>query len=219
MAGLTAAQRQQYDEQGYVVFKRLLAPEALQPLIDDIGAEVDQRAREYYAKGLVKSLHAEHGFETRLAKLWAECEAIHRHWSGGRHAGPGLFSLLTHPKLLDIAESIVGPEVHCEGRHRLRPKLPHWDEVTVPWHDDTSLRGATHHLLPGASRPGHTGPALQSHGTVAGAPDDAAARAGVLAPTGRGERGERLSPAAPRWAPSRPTIRVCMGSGEGGDGA
>lgn len=137
MVGLTSAQRQQYDEEGYVLFKGLLEPEELQPLIDDISAEVDQRAHEYHAKGLVRSIHAEHGFKTRLAKLWEECEAIHQHWYGGRHAGPGLFSLLTHTKLLDIAESLVGPEVHCEGRHRLRPKLPHWDEVTVPWHDDT----------------------------------------------------------------------------------
>ena len=141
MAGLTPAQKQQYDEQGYVVFRQLLVPEELQPLIDDISAEVDQRARAYYAKGQVKSLYAEHGFETRLAKLWAECEAIHQHWVGGRHAGPGLFSLLTHPKLLDIAESIVGPEVHCQGRHRLRPKVPDWDQVTVPWHDDTPFGG------------------------------------------------------------------------------
>lgn len=139
MNGLTDNQRQDYEEQGYVLLKKMFEPRELQPLIDDISAEVDQRAQEYYAKGLVKSLYTEHGFETRLAKLWEDCEAIHQHWYGGRHAGPGLFSVLTHPKMLDVAESIVGPEVHCEGRHRLRPKLPNWNKVTVPWHDDTSF--------------------------------------------------------------------------------
>jgi hypothetical protein len=30
--------------------------------------------------------------------------------------------LLRHPVLVDIAESIVGPEVHCQGRYRFRPR-------------------------------------------------------------------------------------------------
>ena len=54
----------------------------------------------------------------------------------GAHTGPALFDLLINPKLLDIAESLVGPEIMCHPAYRVRPKLPEHDRTLVPWHQD-----------------------------------------------------------------------------------
>ena len=137
MAGLTAEQKQHYDEQGYVFLRGLFDPEELQPLIAEIEAKVDQVAHDYYAAGQLTSLHEEYGLKHRLRKMVEECDDVYQEIPGGQFCGPALFEILRHPKLVDIAEAIVGPEVHCEGRHRLRPKLPQYGLADFRWHEDT----------------------------------------------------------------------------------
>jgi hypothetical protein len=53
-------------------------------------------------------------------------------------AGPGIFHLITHPRLLDLAESLVGPEIIASSVYRLRPKIPGFDHGVVPWHQDSA---------------------------------------------------------------------------------
>lgn len=137
MAGLTEDQKKQYEEQGYVLFRELIGPEHLQPLINEIEAEVGKLGRKYYDEGRISSLHDEAGFKSRFLKMVEDCDDIYDELLGSRFLGPELFKILSHPRLLDIAESIVGPEVHCEGRHRLRPKLPNYGSADYRWHEDT----------------------------------------------------------------------------------
>lgn len=137
MAQLTREQQQQYDEQGFVLLRGLLQPDELQPLIREIEAAVDQLGRDYQAAGRLRSLHADAPFQTRFLKMVEECPAIYPELTGSRLMGPALFQLLSHAKLVDLAESIVGPEVQCEGRHRLRPKLPNFEAADFRWHEDT----------------------------------------------------------------------------------
>ena len=70
-------------------------------------------------------------------KLVEDCGDIYNELVGSALMGPELFKILSSPQLVDIAECIVGPEVHCEGRHRLRPKLPHYGVADYRWHEDT----------------------------------------------------------------------------------
>jgi phytanoyl-CoA hydroxylase len=137
MVQLTTEQKQQYEEQGFVLLRGLLQPDELQPLIREIEAAVDRLAREYLAEGRLTGLHAEQPFITRFLKLVEDCPALYPELTGSRLMGPALFELLRHPKLVDLAESVVGPEVHCEGRHRLRPKLPNFEAADFRWHEDT----------------------------------------------------------------------------------
>ena len=48
-----------------------------------------------------------------------------------------MFRIISHPKLVDIVEGIVGREVRCEGRHRLRAKVPNFGVANLTWHEDT----------------------------------------------------------------------------------
>ena len=52
--------------------------------------------------------------------------------------GPGFFQLITHPKLLDLAESLCGEELIASSVYRLRPKIPHYSYGAVPWHQDSA---------------------------------------------------------------------------------
>jgi hypothetical protein len=137
MAGLTEAQQRQYEEQGFVVFERLFDPAELQPVIDELTADVDRLARRYLAEGRIAALGEGQGFRTRLIGLFEQCEALRDEFVGSRHIGPATFELLRHPSLLDIAEGIVGPEVHCQGRYRFRPKLPGLAAGDFRFHEDT----------------------------------------------------------------------------------
>ena len=137
MKGLTAEQRQQYDQEGYVLLRGLFAPEDLRPLVEEIEDAVERVGREYHADGRIKSLYESDGFKQRFLKMTNDCQDIYDELVGSRLMGPELFNLLSHPTLLDIVEHIVGPEVQCEGRHRLRPKLPNYDVADFRWHEDT----------------------------------------------------------------------------------
>src|SRR5688500_2279843 len=106
MAGLTAEQRRQYEEQGFVVFERLFDPTELQPMIAELEATVDRLARDYRDEGRIKSLCEGDGFRTRLIGLFAQCEAMRDEFVGGRDVGRAIFDLLKHSSLLDIAEDL-----------------------------------------------------------------------------------------------------------------
>ncbi|MYD50925.1 MAG: phytanoyl-CoA dioxygenase family protein [Dehalococcoidia bacterium] len=137
MSGLTSEQKQQYDELGYVLLKGLFDAGELQPLIDELDTEIDRIARAYHADGLTESLYADEGFETRFMRIVKDAEQAYREMVDSKFLGPEVFRLLSHPAFLDIVEDIVGPEVHCQGRHRLRPKLPNFGVADFRWHEDT----------------------------------------------------------------------------------
>ena len=64
-------------------------------------------------------------------------EIVEAIWDGQLH-GPAFFDLITNPKLLDVAESLVGPEIIASSVYRLRPKLPGHRKSPVPWHQDSA---------------------------------------------------------------------------------
>ena len=60
-----------------------------------------------------------------------------------------LFDLWIQPAILDIVESITGPEIQINGDFWIRPKLPAEEITTAPWHQDSGYMPDTaHNLLP-----------------------------------------------------------------------
>ena len=57
----------------------------------------------------------------------------------GQLSGPAFFNLICHPKLLDIAEQLCGPELIGSSVYRLRPKVPDHKRSPVPWHQDSGI--------------------------------------------------------------------------------
>ncbi len=138
MAGLTSEQKQQYDDLGYVLLEGLFDPAELKPFIDEIDTAVDRVARSYHAAERIRSTYGDEGFETRFMSIVEDAKEAYEEVVGSVLMGPELFAILSHSRLLDIVEGIIGPEVHCEGRHRLRPKLPNYGVADFRWHEDTA---------------------------------------------------------------------------------
>lgn len=134
---LTSDQIAEFDHEGYLVVEGLFDDSDLQPVIDEINDEIDRRARELMAAGELSRLYAEEGFETRLTRITAETEKLYWSINSGQLSGPAIFELLTNPKLLDLVESLVGPEIIASSVYRLRPKIPGHDHGVVPWHQDS----------------------------------------------------------------------------------
>jgi hypothetical protein len=81
--------------------------------------------------------YAECDFEHRLDLISRETDQIALAIWNGTLAGPAVFDLIRHPKLLDIAEQLCGPELIASSVYRLRPKVPGHRNGPVPWHQDS----------------------------------------------------------------------------------
>ena len=136
-APLHADQLAQFERDGYLIVPNLFTDADLQPVIDEISGEVDGRARELVAAGELSRAYEEEGFETRLAHISRETDKVALSIWDGTLAGPAIFGLLTHPRLLDVAEQMCGPELIASSVYRLRPKIPGHDKGPVPWHQDS----------------------------------------------------------------------------------
>ncbi len=136
-APLNADRLAQFERNGYLIVPDLFTDADLQPVIDEITGEVDLRARELVAAGELSRPYDEKNFETRLAHISRETDKIALSIWDGTLAGPAIFGLLTHPRLLDVAEQMCGPELIASSVYRLRPKIPGHDKGPVPWHQDS----------------------------------------------------------------------------------
>lgn len=134
---LSAPQIAEFHREGYLVVRDVFTQDDLQPVIDEICQAVDRRARKLVEEGVLSRTYAEEGFETRLTRITAETERLYWSISSGKLAGRGIFRLLSHPKLLDLAEALVGPEIVASSVYRLRPKVPGFAHGVVPWHQDS----------------------------------------------------------------------------------
>jgi phytanoyl-CoA hydroxylase len=134
---LNADQIAQFHNEGYLVVDDLFHDADLQPVIDELAEEVDRRARELVAAGELSRDYADEGFETRLTRITAETHQLYWSIASGRLAGAAIFGLLANPKLVDLAESLVGPEIIASSVYRLRPKVPGLPHGVVPWHQDS----------------------------------------------------------------------------------
>jgi ectoine hydroxylase-related dioxygenase (phytanoyl-CoA dioxygenase family) len=163
MAALTADQKHQFGQEGYVVVHGLFDPEAdLRPIIAEYEQVLDRLATELHAAGKISQTYAELPFSQRLIEVYKESGQVHAQYfdfslpqSGITHdtpfwAGPAVFRILRHPELLDAIESLIGPEIFSNPVQHIRLKPPEHltprDEQTgqvqlgaTPWHQDQGV--------------------------------------------------------------------------------
>ncbi len=139
--GLTPQQIQQFHDDGCLIVRDLLPREALQPLIDELVQKVDDLANEAVRQGLLDAANTfeDTPFETRLALVSDACSERNWLWRqvhGKQQKTAGMFTLRTWAALLDVVESLIGPEILAHPQTVLRVKLPDQEETVVPWHQD-----------------------------------------------------------------------------------
>ncbi len=130
-------QLEQFHSEGYLMVPQVFGDADLKAVEGEITAEIDRLARELVQAGELSHTYEEFGFETRLAHISRETDKVARAMWGGCLSGPAFFGLITHPKLLDLAEALCGPEVIASSVYRLRPKIPNYNFGAVPWHQDS----------------------------------------------------------------------------------
>ncbi len=134
---LTDSQVRHFHREGYLVVEGVFPDGDLQPVVDEIDREVNRRAAMLIAEGALNCTYADAGFERQLALISRETDALALSIWNGILSGPGIFHILSHPRLLDIAEDFCGPEIIVSSVYRLRPKIPRYGYGAVPWHQDS----------------------------------------------------------------------------------
>ena len=140
--GLTPQQIQQFKDDGFLIIRDLLPRESVQPLIDELTQRVDEATDEAVKQGVLdpKNTFDDAPFETRLAQVCKACTepdwVWHRYFSSQKPRSAGMFALRTAPALLDVAESLMGPEILAHPQFSCRAKLPDQDLTVIPWHQD-----------------------------------------------------------------------------------
>lgn len=153
--------RQQFAEEGYAIVEDVLDPRRdFAPVVAELNEILDGIAADLLAEGAIASTYADLPFEQRLIQVCAESgrnfpqhfdftlpqTGIQRHTP--IYVGPALFRLLTNPRLLDLVEEMIGPEVFCNPVQHVRMKLPpravaaglkHTLVTRVPWHQDNGV--------------------------------------------------------------------------------
>ena len=162
MPGLSAAQLAQFDRDGYLVVENVLDPVAdIQPLFAEYTAILDGIIDGLIADGTLTSRYEHLSFTDRLTQVCMESGRVYSShfdislpqrgvkYDTPMHVGPAVFNLLTSPRLLDVVESIVGPEVYSNPVQHIRTKLPpkvfeHGATMNglvgkVEWHQDNGV--------------------------------------------------------------------------------
>lgn len=130
---LTRDQFQHFVDEGYVIVEGALTGDDLDPVIAGIESFVDERARALHREGRITDLHENEPFERRLALITRENTAIYDDIDIMHMRAEAAFRFLGNDRMLDLVESLVGPEITCSPIQHLRAKLPE-DLNSLPGH-------------------------------------------------------------------------------------
>jgi len=134
---VTKAQMDFFHLNGYLVVEDVLDPtKDIAPIIRDYELYLDQLASEWLRSGTIESDRAGLTFEKRIARHIVEDginvaryfdislpDAVIRE-DEPMHLSQPVFELLTHPRLLDVVEAFVGPEILSNPIQHVRIKPP-----------------------------------------------------------------------------------------------
>lgn len=157
---LDESQRRSFAENGFLAIERLLDEDDLTPIQAEYAALLDELATALHGAGRISETYCGLPFAERYTRILALHPDLHRHFNislpliNGEvdaesyhvHAGPAVFGLLRHPRILDVVESILGPEISSSPVQQMRMKPPesrvgeglkgHSNVGATTWHQD-----------------------------------------------------------------------------------
>ncbi len=163
MVGLTAAQVDQFHEDGYLKVDALISPaEVLDPLIREYEGVLDRLATALHAAGRIADTYADLSFSDRFIQIERETNETNAQFfdfslpqgnvkvDTPMWLGPAVFRALVHPHLLDAVESVIGGEIYSNPVQHVRIKSPERlgarEEATgrtkmgaTNWHQDNGV--------------------------------------------------------------------------------
>lgn len=157
---LTGRQMAFFEENGYLVVDDILGPDrVIAPIRREYAGIMDGLYDTWFAEGLVTARPETLDFDGKLIEAYrAGCDwfqPMDISLPGDRirddtpmHFGPAVFDLLTAPRLLDLAEDLIGPEITSTPIQHVRIKPPatelQADEIrahvtSTDWHQDRGV--------------------------------------------------------------------------------
>jgi len=155
---LDQQQLDDFERDGFLIIQNVLNESDRAPIFSEYAALIDTVAQN---RGHVNEAWKVMTFEERFTQLIANDPDAYEFLditlplshdlsaSSGFHAGPAVFNLLTHASILDIAESIVGPEVISNPVQHTRIKPPeralnmagrgNSNMAQTGWHQDAAV--------------------------------------------------------------------------------
>jgi len=158
---LSKDQLESFERDGFLVVEQVLDDADLQPLEREYAELLDEIANRLHQRGQIDSAYAQYDFAERFARVVAqypdcidrmnislplvngEIDAERYH----AHTGPAVFGLLRNPKVLDVVEAVIGPEIASSPVQQMRIKPPlaqlaadnfaHSGIGNTTWHQDT----------------------------------------------------------------------------------
>jgi phytanoyl-CoA hydroxylase len=126
-----------FQEQGYLVVNDVFDQQLdIQPVVQEYMTLLDSMVEKWVREGTITSAYADLPFPERLARILSETGPagfspfdISLPFTGvtaetPMHVGPAVFNLLTSPRLLDVVEQFIGPEILSNPIQHVRIKPP-----------------------------------------------------------------------------------------------
>jgi phytanoyl-CoA hydroxylase len=139
MGLLKRSDLKRYTKQGFLILKDFLPDTVLNGVIADIESGIERGVQESLNAGKISVTFADAPFDKRLALIEKEFglgSGVGRHVFGKQLKTAGMFSLMTHPLLLDLAESCVGSEILVHPQFNCQAKRPRETFSRHQWHQD-----------------------------------------------------------------------------------
>lgn len=155
---LSQAQVDAFNTTGYLVVEDVLGPDVLDPVRAEYAALMERLYAGWQNAGLVGAPATPDFWGKLLTAYRAGCDwfqPMDISLPGDRiaadtpfHFGPAVFDMVTAPALLDVVESLIGPEITSNPIQHVRIKPPatdlHADEVrahitATDWHQDRAV--------------------------------------------------------------------------------
>lgn len=147
---LDASQVEQYYDQGFFIVRGALTDADFEPIESAYSELIDERVRDFKARGLIEDLCEGEPFATRFARVAEQIdtddESVRRELTWGldiMHAKlRPTFEFFFNPNLLAPVESIIGPEILLSPIQHIRPYVPVRGDkqaMQVPWHQDQGV--------------------------------------------------------------------------------
>ncbi|MBM3261862.1 MAG: phytanoyl-CoA dioxygenase family protein [candidate division Zixibacteria bacterium] len=140
MALLNRQQCTLYEEQGYLIVRDVLTDDDLSLVRSAVERHVDEQAHTFYAEGKIAERYEKLPFTHRLTQLYQHRSRKSIGWNREVFSRE-IYDFGMLPQILDIAESLVGPELQFNGDYWIRTKLPGDSVTTFPWHQDSGYYG------------------------------------------------------------------------------
>lgn len=129
-----------FDQNGYLIVENVIDAATLNDVWNEYDARLNEVAEILVEAGKLSRSYAELDFGARYCAIMAEAPEAFQHLEicyplenhnfpadAPIHTGPAVFNLLTHPRLLDAVESIIGPEISSNPVQHARLKPPYKD--------------------------------------------------------------------------------------------